>query len=327
MQLTLIALMNNAALLLILSVIYQLTNHINTRYTLFQQIINGLFIALTCIAIMSMPFEIYPGVVFDTRSILISVTALLFGPIPTIITMVAAGVFRILQGGAGATPGVATIISSAIIGSIWRLWIYSKSTKLRWLNVYVMSFLVHAAMIACMNFLPYPENVNVIRELTLPVLLIYPVVSVLLYLLLTQHQAFLRVQDQLKQSEERFRLLFDKAPLGYQSLDIDGNIIDVNQQWLDTFGFSRDEVIGKWFGDFLHPAYKEEFIEKFSQLEKTGQTQCEFEMKHQSGKYLYIAVDCKIVYEPNGDNKQWQRLSQRLMRRKHSSAFANHCGR
>ncbi|MGI6279389.1 MAG: LytS/YhcK type 5TM receptor domain-containing protein [Acutalibacteraceae bacterium] len=213
MQPTLIALMNNAALLLVLCVIYQLTNLINTRYSRFKQIINGFLIALICIAIMSIPFKLYPGVVFDTRSILISVTALIFGPIPTIITVAAAIVFRSLQGGAGALPGVAVIISSAIIGLVWRLWIYSISPKLRWLSVYVMSLLTHVVMIACMHLLPYPDNIKVIREITLPVLLIYPVSSVPLYLLLIRQQEFVRVQKQLKQSEERFRLLFDKAPL------------------------------------------------------------------------------------------------------------------
>ncbi len=64
-----------------------------------------------------------------------------------------------------------------------------------------------------------------------------------------------RIEIELEQSEERFKLLFDKAPLGYQSLDADGCFIEVNQQWLDTFGYSREEVIGKWFGDFLCTEY------------------------------------------------------------------------
>ncbi|NJK98614.1 MAG: PAS domain S-box protein, partial [Bacteroidales bacterium] len=55
-------------------------------------------------------------------------------------------------------------------------------------------------------------------------------------------------EEALQASEERLELLFNKAPLGYQSLDFDGNFIEVNQQWLDTLGYERDEVIGKWFG-------------------------------------------------------------------------------
>ena len=201
MKITLIALINNAALLLVLSVIYQQTSQINDKNTKLKQIVNGILISLACIAIMSIPFKLNEGVVFDTRSILISLTALLFGAIPTTITVVVASIFRIVQGGAGALPGVSVIISSALIGSIWRSWIYSKVKKLRWLNVYLMSIVVHVVMIACMNLLPYPDRINVIKEITFPVLLIYPVVSVLLYLLLTQQQAFLQVQGDLKQSE------------------------------------------------------------------------------------------------------------------------------
>jgi PAS domain S-box-containing protein len=48
-------------------------------------------------------------------------------------------------------------------------------------------------------------------------------------------------------------MLYEKAPLGYQSLDENGHFIVVNQTWLDTLGYTREEVIGKSFADFLHP--------------------------------------------------------------------------
>ncbi|NLG02622.1 MAG: PAS domain S-box protein, partial [Clostridia bacterium] len=299
-----IALINNATLLLVLSVIYQLNILVITRYTRIKQIVNGLFIAVICVAIMSMPYTLAPGIRFDTRSILIGVTALVFGMIPTIITMAAAIIFRVFQSGAGVLPGVAIILASAIIGSAWRIWIYPRVTKLRWLSVYTMSILIHVAMLACMFLFPYPESVNVIRRIAMPVLVIFPVASVLLYLLLTQQQEYMLMRNQLKQSEERFKLLFDKAPLGYQALDIDGNLIDVNQQWLDASGYSKDEVIGKWFGDFLHPAYKETFLEKIPKAEKTGQIHSELEMLGKSGKSLFISVDGNVVYAPDGDFKQ-----------------------
>ena len=62
-----------------------------------------------------------------------------------------------------------------------------------------------------------------------------------------------KMEKELKQSEERFQLLFNKAPLGYQSLDHEGRFIEVNQKWLDTLGYTREEVVGKWFGDFPLP--------------------------------------------------------------------------
>lgn len=301
---TLIALINNASLLLMLSVIYQLTIRINIKYVKIKQVINGVFIALVCFAIMAMPLEFSGGVFIDTRAILISVTALLYEPITTIITIVAVSIFTIIKGGAGVLPGIAIIISSAIIGTIWRIWIYPKTTKLRRLSVYVMSILVNVAAIACLFLLPYPAGLEIIRKIALPVLLIYPFVSMLLYLLLTRQQEYFEMRELLKQSDERFNELYNKAPLSFQSLDLHGNIVDVNQQWLDTFGFSREEVVGKHFKDFISPVYGEVFPEKFSQLLKTGQLQCEFEMRQKNGSYLFIAADCKAVYEPNGDWKQ-----------------------
>ena len=63
MKITIIALANNAALLLALSVIYQITNLINPKYTRLKPIVNGLLVALTCVAIMSIPFKLYTGIV------------------------------------------------------------------------------------------------------------------------------------------------------------------------------------------------------------------------------------------------------------------------
>lgn len=75
---------------------------------------------------------------------------------------------------------------------------------------------------------------------------------------------------EIKQSEERFQLLFNKAPIGYQSLDSDGRFIDVNQQWLDTLGYAKEEIIGRWFGDFLCPQYVEAFRERFPVFKAQG---------------------------------------------------------
>jgi PAS domain S-box-containing protein len=105
----------------------------------------------------------------------------------------------------------------------------------------------------------------------------------------------------LRASEERFQMLFNKAPLGYQSLDIKGNFIDINQQWLDSLGYSRHEVIGKWFGDFLAPEYKDGFRERFPVFIAQGHIHSEFEMLHKNGEKRYIAFDGKIGHDKLGE--------------------------
>ena len=129
---------NNASLLLMISVIYEITYFIPKKRSRFRPYISGVLIALICIAIMSMPFTIQPGIIYDTRSILISVTGLIFGFVPTVITVLGAAIFRLSLGGAGVSPGLATIAASAVIGLVWRRWVYPVSGRNKWISVYVM---------------------------------------------------------------------------------------------------------------------------------------------------------------------------------------------
>ena len=113
-----------------------------------------------------------------------------------------------------------------------------------------------------------------------------------------------RKQELLRQSEERFELLFDKAPLGYQSLDQDGCFLEVNQQWLDMLGYERQEVIGHWFGDFLDPIYQNAFRARFPIFKQQGHIHSEFEMLGKQGNRLMIAFEGRIAYEPDHSFKQ-----------------------
>jgi len=125
-----------------------------------------------------------------------------------------------------------------------------------------------------------------------------------------------RIEIELKQSEERFQLLFNKAPLGYQSLDYDGRFIEVNQQWLDTLGYTRDEVIGKWFGDFLCPEYVEGFRERFPIFKAQGFIHSEFEMLARNGNRLFIAFEGKIGYDFGGNFVQTHCILQDITNQK-----------
>ena len=120
------ALFNNAALLLVLSIILEITNQLFRKSQRLKVMICGLLISLICVAIMRMPFMIQAGIVFDTRSILISVTGLVFGTIPTAITVITAIIMRISMGGSGTLPGIAVIICSALIGIAWRKYVFAR---------------------------------------------------------------------------------------------------------------------------------------------------------------------------------------------------------
>lgn len=112
------------------------------------------------------------------------------------------------------------------------------------------------------------------------------------------------VEKALIESETRFRHLFEDAPLGYQSLDADGNIIDINKAWSDVLGYEPEEIIGKWFGDLLTPEYKKSFIKRFPLFKKQGTIHSDFEMFHKDGSVHFISIDGKIGTDLEGDFKQ-----------------------
>ncbi len=119
-----------------------------------------------------------------------------------------------------------------------------------------------------------------------------------------------KIEYKLKQSEEKFQLLFDKAPLGYLALDSEGCFIEVNQKWLDTFGYKKEEVIGNWLGDFLCPEYVYAFRERFQIFKAQGYIQSEVEMLKKDGRRIFIAFEGKIAYGSDGEFKQTHGIMQ-----------------
>ena len=52
-------------------------------------------------------------------------------------------------------------------------------------------------------------------------------------------------EQALKESEERFRMLFEYAPDAYFLMDLQGNFLDVNQATEELTGYGREELIGR----------------------------------------------------------------------------------
>lgn len=294
-------LLNNIALLLIMSVAYEATSLLPPKVQKWTPWINGTVLSGICIVIMNLPFSLRPGLLYDTRSILISVTGLVFGLIPTIMTSVTGILTRIAIGGTGTLTGIVLILSSAIIGLGWRYWVFPATKKWRYLSAFLMGIVVHVAMLLCTFLLPYSDDIVIFKTIALPVLTLYPIGSILLCVLLIRQQEYKDVRDQLAQSKDRFQALFEKAPLGYQSLDVDGNFLEVNQQWLDLLGYSREEVVGRWFGDFVASKQRDAFKERFPIFKKQGQIHSEFEMIHKNGDPVFIAFEGRVGYGKNGE--------------------------
>jgi PAS domain S-box-containing protein len=112
-------------------------------------------------------------------------------------------------------------------------------------------------------------------------------------------------EESLRKSERKFKLLYDRAPLSYQSLAENGLLVDVNQTWLDTLGYTRDEVLGKSFVDFLHSDWKGQFKEKFSLCKSVGEALgVEYEIVKKDGSTIFVSFTGKIGTDKKEDFHQ-----------------------
>jgi PAS domain S-box-containing protein len=104
--------------------------------------------------------------------------------------------------------------------------------------------------------------------------------------------------ERLRAENAYLTRLYQKAPMGYQSLDQNGLILEVNQAWLDSLGYQRDEVIGVHFSTFLHPDWRSHFLENFPKFKAVGEILgVEFEMVKKDGSWLMVSFHGKIGYD------------------------------
>jgi len=112
-----------------------------------------------------------------------------------------------------------------------------------------------------------------------------------------------RAVQALQDSENRFRDLFENAPLAYQSLDIAGNLLDVNQAWLDLVGCTRrEQVVGQFFGDLMTEASSALVVKTFNEFKTAGVISSPvFDLiRRDSGESRLIKVEGRIVRNNQG---------------------------
>ena len=114
---------------------------------------------------------------------------------------------------------------------------------------------------------------------------------------------------------ENYKSMCDQFSLAYQSLDEEGNFISVNEAWLKLFGYAKEQVIGKWFGDFIHPDLVDHFKTNFLKFKREGSTKVVFEMRTINNDMKTINFDGIISCKSDGSFEQTHCLLQDISER------------
>ena len=238
-----IELAQNVSILLAFSMLYDYFWSRNERLkNIYFKFSSGLILGIVGIVLILTPWHFVSGIIFDTRSVMLSIAGLFFGPIPTITAMIITASYRLFIGGNGAIMGTAVILSSGTIGLLWAHF-RPNWKKNKYAELISLGILVHLVMLSCTLLLPSDLIWKTLTNIALPVILLYPLSSLLLGVLML-HQAENSVNRRtIKDNETRFRTIIEQATDSMFLSDMEGNIIDCNKQAYKRLGYTRDELL------------------------------------------------------------------------------------
>ena len=107
----------------------------------------------------------------------------------------------------------------------------------------------------------------------------------------------------LQESEEKFRLAFDKANIGMCLVDLQGYLFQVNEKMSEIFGYSQDELKSINVSD-LAIAEDKQISSKFIQgavVEHKDSARLEKRYRHRLGHIIYGEVSSSLVRDTEGN--------------------------
>jgi PAS domain S-box-containing protein len=109
-------------------------------------------------------------------------------------------------------------------------------------------------------------------------------------------------EEELKRSEERFRDLYDTAPVGYHEYDVEGRMTRVNRTELEMLGYTREEMIGQYMWKFNvgEDIVRQEILEKLKGLRPPGRA-LQRTYRRKDGTTLTVLIEDRLNKDEGGN--------------------------
>jgi PAS domain S-box-containing protein len=116
---------------------------------------------------------------------------------------------------------------------------------------------------------------------------------------ITEHK---KMEETLRESEERFRYLTESSPLGVFQTDKDGSVLYLNNKWLAITGMSLQEALGFGWTQALHPEDRPQILAEWARcLEEKRGYDGEFRFVRPFGDIRWVHTRTSPVFSPAGD--------------------------
>lgn len=246
------AFVENATVLLALCWLLSFTaRRWGQSHQLWAKGLAGVWFGGACIVGMLMPISVQFGIIFDARTVVLSMAALFGGPLVAGIAGLLAGSYRASLGGLGVWVGLLNIVLPIALGLGY--WYLHRRGRLGigFRQLLIFGLLLHACVVASLMLLPEPFVAPTLNEVALPMLLVLPTTVVLLGLLLADMLNRAQIQRAMHLSEARLRAITQAIPDLLLVLDEDGRYLEVIANDAALLHGTDKALLGKSIDDVL----------------------------------------------------------------------------
>ncbi|MCT6720542.1 EAL domain-containing protein [Acidovorax sp. K2F] len=279
-----IELVKGVALLLALCFLHGFNIRVWRQHPWVGQVFSGLIFGGICVVGMLTPVVLMPGVIFDARSVVLSMAGLFGGPLVAGIAALMAATGRLWLGGAGAEVGLMVIVLCTAMGLVYREGRARGRLGVEPIPLALFGLLLHTAVIALFQLLPAEAVQRINQTLALPYLLTFTPATVVLGLLLHDVEQRMATERALTGTAARLHAITQAIPDVLLVLDAQGRYVEVLSPNDATLVASAPELVGKRLHDVLPAEQAERFMALIQDTLQSGQTHSvEYELQTLSG--------------------------------------------
>ncbi|OHC65289.1 MAG: hypothetical protein A2040_08080 [Rhodocyclales bacterium GWA2_65_19] len=108
--------------------------------------------------------------------------------------------------------------------------------------------------------------------------------------------------SELRESEERFRMLATHAPVGIYQIDTEGNCLFVNRRWCEIAGLSAAEAAGQGWMRTIHPDDRDAVASIWREAQSTnGEWSKDYRFLRADGRIIWVNGSAVALHNAQGE--------------------------